>query len=246
MKNEYIKLSLKTSTCYLIKADNGYLLIDTGYNKDYDDFLDELNKNGVDIETINYLLLTHHHDDHAGFVNKLLVDTNLTIICHYLGKELLKTGENDMSRGGGYINKRMYYLIKIHKLFNPDWDLTFPPVYIREKDILIKGDNEELLKDIGINGRIIYTPGHTIDSISVILDDELIFCGDAAMSWPLWAGIKYCPIFVTDVNSLYNSWEKISQSGAKKVYPAHGDPFSIEKLEDNIGKYTNKSLVEFF
>ena len=243
MKDKFIKLSPGKTNCYLLKANDGYLLIDTGYDKDYNSFLTGLRKHNIDVTNINYLLLTHHHDDHSGFVNKLLKETDLTIICHKLAKELLETGKNNMSNGGGYINKRIYYLSRIYKLFNQDWNFTFPPVNLREKDILVKGDNNTLLKELGINAKIIYTPGHTIDSISVILDNEIIFCGDAAMSWPLWAGIKYCTIFITDVEQFYKSWEKIIKSGVKMVYPAHGNPFSIEMLKENIWKYTNESLV---
>lgn len=246
MKERFIRLKPGKTNCYLIRADKGYLLIDTGYEKDYKSFLVEIDKHGIDINEINYLLLTHHHDDHSGFVNKLLEKTDFKIIVHELAKELLKTGENDKSRGGGYINKRVYYLSKIYKLFNPDWDLTFPPVYIRKEDILVNGDNKNVLRDIGIDGRIIYTPGHTIDSISVIFNDEIIFCGDAAMSWPLWAGIKYCTIFITDLDQFYRSWEKIIKSGVKIVNPAHGEQFEIKKLEQNIWKYKKESLVKFF
>jgi len=243
MKETFLKINPGITNSYLIKGNDGYLLIDTGYGKDYKSFLSELNKHNININNINYLLLTHHHDDHSGFANKLLEDNNIKIICHKYAKELLKTGKNDKSRGGGYINKRIYYLLKLYKLFNPDWTLSFPPVCIREKDILVDGDNESILKNIGIDGKIIYTPGHTIDSISVILEDEIIFCGDAAMSWPLWAGIKYCTIFITDIGQFYRSWEKIIKTGVKMVYPAHGMEFSIEKLINNIWKYGNKSLV---
>ncbi len=198
------------------------------------------------MDDINYLFLTHHHDDHSGFAKKLLAYTDIKIIADHHAGELLKKGENDKSRGGGYINKRMYYLSKLYKLFNPDWDLTFPPLELEKNDILIDGDNDKVLRDIGIEGKILYTPGHTIDSISLLLDNGIIFCGDAAMSWPLWAGIKYCPIFVTNVDILYDSWQKIIKSSAKKIYPSHGEPFNIEKLRKNIGEYNNNSLVEFF
>ena len=245
MKNKFVALNPGKTNCYLIQSNSGYLLIDTGYEKDYSNFLKELDTKEIGVSEINYLLLTHHHDDHSGFTTDLLTDTEVKIIAHKLAEDLLKTGENDKTHGGGYINKRVYYLSKIYKLLNPDWDLTFPPVKLRNVDILINGDNKEVLRNIGINGTILYTPGHTIDSISVLLDNGLIFCGDAAMSWPLWAGIKYCTIFITDVSEFYKSWEKIIESGAKKLYPAHGNPFKIENLRKNIWEYSNDSLVDF-
>jgi hypothetical protein len=50
---------------------------------------------------------------------------------------------------------------KLYKLLNPDWDLTFPPLELRKDDIIVKDDNREILKQIGIDGTILYTPGHT-------------------------------------------------------------------------------------
>ncbi len=246
MKNEFVTLSPGKTNCYLIQVNNGYLLIDTGYEKDYSNFLKELDEREIEVSEINYILLTHHHDDHSGFTNNLLKETEVKIIAHEYAEALLKIGENDKTRGGGYINRRVHYLSKIYKLLNPDWDLTFPPVRLRDNDILISGDNKGILRKIGIDGTILYTPGHTIDSISVLLDNGVIFCGDAAMSWPLWAGIKYCTIFITDINKFYGSWEKIIENGAKEVYPSHGKPFEIKKLKENIWEYSNDSLVEFF
>lgn len=247
MGGKFTKISPGKTNCYLIEAANGYLLIDTGYEKDYNNFLDELDSHQIRVDEISYLLLTHHHDDHAGFVNKLLKDTRLTIIAHKLAEELLKTGENDQTRNGGIINKRMYYLFLFGRKFIPNvFELTFPPVFLRDKDILVEGEEEEVLKSIGVNGKILHTPGHTVDSISVVYGNDTIFCGDAAMSWPLWAGIKYHTIFITDVDEYYRSWEKIIESGVKKIYPSHGKPFSVDKLKENKGEFSNEDLISFF
>ncbi|MEW6623047.1 MAG: MBL fold metallo-hydrolase [Bacillota bacterium] len=88
--------------------------------------------------------------------------------------------------------------------------------------LMIDGDNDIFLRRIGISGKIIYTPGHTIDSMCVVLDNGVVLCGDAAMSWPLWAGIRYCAIFVTDIDKYYESWKKIIANKGQVVYPSHG------------------------
>jgi len=247
MADDHITINLSQTNCYLLESDDGYLLIDTGYEKDYNTFLKELKKKNLELSQINHLLLTHHHDDHVGFVNKLLNKTDLKIIAHQQAKELLKKGENDHTRGGGIINRRVYFIFKFGKLFIPDlFGLTFPPVHLRDKDILIEGDDKNVLKSIGIDGKILYTPGHTIDSISVLMDDDRIFCGDAAMSFGLWLGTKYHTIFITDLIQYYKSWKKIMKHGAKKLYPSHGKPFTIDKLKKNLGEYEPDSLIEFF
>ena len=37
---------------------------------------------------------------------------------------------------------------------------------------------EKFLKDLGIDGKIIYTPVHSEDSISIILDEGIALVGD--------------------------------------------------------------------
>ena len=43
------------------------MAIDTSFAEYYDKFLEKLQVINIDPSEIKYLLLTHHHDDHAGF-----------------------------------------------------------------------------------------------------------------------------------------------------------------------------------
>jgi hydroxyacylglutathione hydrolase len=45
------------------------------------------------------------------------------------------------------------------------------------------------------------------------------------------------------MDEYYKSWEIIIASGAKKIFPAHGKPFSVDKLKTNIGKNKEKDLI---
>lgn len=247
MSNKFIKLDSGKTNSYLIKGDNGYLLIDTGYEAHYSGFLKEITEHDIKLQEINYLLLTHHHDDHSGFVKKILNDCELKIIAHDNAENLLRKGENDKTNGGGIINRKMYFVFKFGQWFIPNlFNLTFPPLKLREKDILVNKDDNEILKRIGINGDILFTPGHTIDSISLLMFEGSLFCGDLAANLPAWLDIKYCPPFVTDLEILYQSWQKIIGSRAKKVYPSHGQPFEVEKLREYMNDYKNEDLIKFF
>ena len=77
---------------------------------------------------------------------------------------------------------------------------------------------------------MLYHPG----SISVVLDSGDAFVGDMAMNGlPLTIGPNL-PIFAEDLSALKDSWRKLIDMGVKKIYPAHGKPFSIEKLMKKI------------
>lgn len=243
---EPIKISLSMSTTYLLPALGGYLQVDTGYERDYSLYRAKLEKLGVPVGDIRYLILTHHHDDHAGFLNDLTRDTSLTIIAHEKARELLKTGANDKSCGGGYVNSFVRYIADAKMQLDPRWTLTFPPFDMRPSDLLIGADDDASLRCFGVAGKLLYTPGHSIDHLTVLLDTGEVFCGDAAASFLLIAGIKYCTVFMTNMKDAYRSWQKILDAGGRMIYPAHGKPFPARKLVENMGKIRTQDLVKFF
>lgn len=247
MVNKTLYFKLSKGYCFLLGTKDGYMLIDTGY--DYDDklFETEMKRNSVSYQDIAYIFLTHHHDDHSGLV-KFIIEKNLKVkvIMNRQCAELIKTGENDKTRGGGFVNRRIYYLSKVHKLLHPEWSLTFPPYTARVCDIVYESYNNDVLQKIGVPGRVIYTPGHTIDSVCILMDDGRLFAGDAAANYLNFAGTKYSPLFITDTEEYYKSWEKIIALGAKMIYPTHGKPFSVNKLKENIWKVKSENLVRFF
>ncbi len=71
------------------------------------------------------------------------------------------------------------------------------------------GDDGDVLRSIGLPANILYTPGHSIDHQVLILDRGEVFCGDAAASMLLFAGTRYCTVFMTDMETAYQSWQKM-------------------------------------
>lgn len=249
MSMQVICLKLSKTNCFLIKAKDGYLLIDTGYESDLDIFNQELLKNSISIKDINYLLLTHHHDDHSGLVSYLVENNDkIRVIMHRFSIELLSAGKNanllrPKNERGGIPNNIVRLILVIRKWLKPNWTLTFPAYKVRDEDIIVEDDDNCLLRELGINGKIVYTPGHTKDSISVVLDDGSCYCGDSAMNNLLvnMSGSKYMTISIDNLNEYYNSWLKLLANNLTIVYPAHGKTFMAEKLKQNIWK--TKRLV---
>ena len=244
MKPMIIPLSM--SNIFLLPCQGGYLQVDAGYEHDYPIYRKNLSKAGVALESVRYLVLTHHHDDHAGFLNALTRDAAIAIIAHKQAEALLKTGKNDKTRGGGYINGFIKFVADIKMRFDPLWTLTFPPFTLREQDILLAGDDDQVLRQLGLAGRVLSTPGHCVDHIAIVLDSGEAFCGDAAASFLLWAGTHYCTVFMTDMEAAYHSWQKMLDAGAQTIYPAHGRPFPADRLRQNMGRIQTKALARFF
>jgi hydroxyacylglutathione hydrolase len=220
------KVRLGFTWCYLLKCTDGYLLIDTSYPNYFPKFQKSIAKLGIDVSEIKYLLLTHHHDDHAGFAAELVNKTGCRVIAHHSAIAPLKQGESEDTMQP--VNRRVKFIFSLFQLFHQQF--RFSPLIIGENDIILTGDDLDLLKSIGINGKILHTPGHSQDSISVILSDGNAFVGDVAMNFLRLTGTGHRPIYVEDINIVYESWQRLIEQGAKVIYPSHGKPFYAREL----------------
>jgi len=242
-----IRISSGTTNAYALAADGGWLVIDTGYARDQRRFMRALVRQAVRVEDIAYLLLTHHHDDHSGLVDHLTrQNPAIRVIVHERSVPLLAGGSNDVSQGGYWINRWVWFLAGLKKLFTPEWDFRFPPYRLRPNDIVVRSPRDETtLRDIGIPGTIVATPGHTADSLSVLLDCGDAFVGDAAASFLGFARTRHCVVFLTDLDEYYRSWELLMDLGAKTIHPAHGAAFGVESLRRDLRKNTRAGLVPY-
>jgi glyoxylase-like metal-dependent hydrolase (beta-lactamase superfamily II) len=79
-------------------------------------------------------------------------------------------------------------------------------------------ESRPVLEGIGIPGEILHTPGHSDDSVSLLLDDGSAFTGD--LTHPALAGER-------DAAVVSASWRLLRERGATRVYPAHGPVWSM-------------------
>ena len=111
---------------------------------------------------------------------------------------------------------------------------NYPGLKVRKEDFILEGDCSKNSLDLGIAGKIISTPGHSSDSISIVFNDGNAIVGDVAMNLFNLGETKYRPFFIQDINEIYKSWRKLIKFGAKIIFPAHGKPFAADKLSKKI------------
>jgi len=150
---------------------------------------------------IRYILLTHHHDDHAGFLRSLIEDSEARLIAHEKAAPHLLEGAHHMDME--YLNACTEITLRLYSLFRRH---TYPSYRVRDDDILIRGDETQLLEEIGVEGEILCTPGHTDDSITLLMSKGDAFVGDAAMNFLGFCGIRYRPIVYRSIDEAYRSW----------------------------------------
>ncbi len=146
--------------------------------------------------------------------------TGAKVIVHKNEKDILEKGKLSIPPSVTLWGKILgYFINKMCK------KLTIEPC---EVDIVI--ENDYPLEEFGIDGKIVFTPGHSDGSISVVLNSGDAFVGDMAINKFPMTFKPNLPIFGIDMSVLINSWKKLINIGVNNIYPAHGKSFSVEKI----------------
>jgi len=219
-------IRLGVTNCYIIRH-KGVILIDTGVPGKAGSFVKACRKQNILPEEIGLILITHAHWDHIGSAKDIKELTGAKLALHINEQEWLEKPAIHIPPGatawGRTFSKIMFSVRKRIKL---------QPVKV---DIPLKSNNFSL-SDYGIPGEIIYTPGHSTGSTSILLETGEAFVGDLAMNaFPMRLN-PGLPIFADSLEIVKESWRNLLNRGAKKVYPAHGKPFSAEVIRRIINK----------
>ncbi|MHA1396604.1 MAG: MBL fold metallo-hydrolase [Candidatus Heimdallarchaeaceae archaeon] len=206
---EILSLSLGVAKSYLLRTSKGYILIDTGVPGKEKKFMKFLKKQGINPKEIKLIIVTHVHSDHVGSLKAIQKLTNAKVLVHEKGYEYLTQGKSSLVKPTSTFIEKLLSLLPARNRF-------FEKI---KPDITIN-DNFSL-EEYGLKGKIIHTPGHTKESISVLDDKENAFIGDLAMAFPLKfsAGL---PIIAEDLEEVKKSWRLLLNEGVKNFYLSHG------------------------
>ena len=213
-----IKLGVTWS--YIIRAE-GAILIDGGAPKQAKNFMKGIETLSIKPEDIQLIVITHGHWDHIGSAKEIKEITGAKIALHRNEKDWLEKSLKPLPPA---VTPWGRIFAKIMAMFLP-----FVHVPATTVDVVL-GDEELSLVEYGIPGTIIPTPGHSMGSVSVLLETGDAFVGDLAMNgFPMRIG-PGLPIFAEDLQKVRKSWQLLLERGAVTVYPAHGKPFSVDAI----------------
>jgi len=225
MPAKIIDIESGINTCYVIK-EKGTIMVDGGPPKMKATFLKRMKDAAVDPDEIQLIVLTHGHFDHVGSAKEIQEITGAKIAIHAKDSLDLEQGYSKWPKGvttWGKISSSIFKrLLKNQMAFNKV-----------QADIILD-DNDLLLNKYGVAGKIIYTPGHTLGSVSILLDSGELFAGCLTHNrFPLTFR-PALPIYAENIELVKESWRKVIDAGAKLVYPAHGKPFSADIIKKYI------------
>jgi glyoxylase-like metal-dependent hydrolase (beta-lactamase superfamily II) len=223
-----IPIQLGIVKSFLIKG-NKTVIVDTGYPGYSEQILDHLRKNSIAPSDVSLIIITHGHIDHYGSADELRKLTGTPVAMHRADAEYIREGTH-------YIGMPTCFSARIFKALFIKTD----PMQTKslEADIVFETDID--LKDFGVVGRIIHTPGHTAGSVSVILAGGTAIIGDLMMGGIIRRGTPHSPLFANNLSQLKESIRRVLALSPKIIHPSHGGPFTREAVEMLIGKMVRK------
>jgi hydroxyacylglutathione hydrolase len=210
------------SNVFLLTNGKQNILIDTSSQKHWNNLEKRLNH--LNITHIDYLILTHTHFDHAGNARKIKDKYTALVIVDKNEASYLMSGDNIIPNGTNVITRFLVNLFATK---------IFPRLRYESCPYDLMVDSIFDLKDFGFNAYIIHTPGHTIGSMSVVVDNEVAIVGDAMFGIFKWSVF---PPFANDIKQMINSWKLLLDTNCSVFLPAHGSANSRSLVQNDYDK----------
>ncbi len=218
-------LKFDLNRCYLIQGKQT-IMIDGAPPGKGKSFLKQLKKLGIGPDEIKLIILTHGDFDHIGSAKVIKKITGAKLAIHEKDMKNLEKGIFQWPPGVTKWGKISRFILKPFMERINQFEGVKP-------DIVFTG-NDFTLKEYGIDGKVIYTPGHTPGSVSVVLSNGDVFAGCMAQNSLPFTLRPQFQVYATDIEQLKASWRKLIDRGAKTIWPGHGNPFHISEITEKL------------
>ena len=183
-----VNVGYRSTNYWVVSADKKRLIIDLGWPGTMGIMRANLKRMDVPLDELQYCLATHYHIDPAGLAQEFKQAGVPLLVLHVQTQSipLMKTW------------------------IKPEDQHT--EITLNDNITISSAESRQLLGRIGIPGEILHTPGHSEDSVSLLLDDGSGFTGD--LTHPEFIGEE-------DEEIVSASWRSLRERGATTVYPGH-------------------------
>jgi hydroxyacylglutathione hydrolase len=203
-----------TVNCYLVPAENGFVLFDTGPTGQRSAVERKLTEAGCRPGDLKLIALTHGDFDHCGNAAYLREAFGAPVALHPDDDGMVEQG--DMYSGRQQPNPITRALTGLFARL-PEGDRFTPDVHLEE------GDD---LTGYGLDATVIHIPGHSSGSIGYLTAGSDLIGGDLlgnVREPQLWS-------IMDDLDAAHASVRKLTGYDIRTIHPGHGQPITAEQL----------------
>lgn len=210
------------SNCFLVQAEDGFVLIDTGVAYKRTVVERELQKAGCGAGDLKAIVLTHGDFDHAGNGAFLRKKYGAPIAMHPSDAGMVRRG--DMAHSGKTKPDRITamgrVIVGMGRLTtlatSRDFDCFSPDRYL---------EDGQSLSEYGFDAKVLHLPAHSWGSIGVLTPGGELFCGDLIYNF-----FRPNQVWIDNLAAARAGVERLKALGVRTVYPGHGRSFPWEKF----------------
>lgn len=189
-----VNVGYRSTNFWVVSTGRNRLLVDLGWPGKAAALFANLDRMGVPLAEIRYGLATHYHIDHAGAAQDLKLR----------GVPLL------------VMEEQVQAIPRMKQWIKPADNYT--EISTHDNVVIACTDSRSFLADIGIEGEILHTPGHSDDSVSLVLDIGCAFTGDLTLE---------SMVATEDPGVVARSWQLLRDRGVTTIYAGHGSPYYL-------------------
>jgi endoribonuclease LACTB2 len=185
-----VNVGYDSTNYYVLEGGQGArLLVDVGFPGTLPKLQAALKRKSLALADLTAVVATHYHPDHAGLIQELKP----------LGLQHL------------VLEPQLAAIPALQQHLKPD--SGYVPITTSDATILPLSQTRAWLARLGLVGEIIATPGHSADSVSLVLDDGQAFTGDLTL-----------PMLAQEDNAavIQASWAQLHRLGVCILHPGHG------------------------
>lgn len=236
---------------YCIKGDDGYTLIDCGWDTDeaWDALTDQLGQIGADVKDVAHLIVTHIHPDHYGLSGRLKKATGCEVVLHEREQSMV---DRRYTNPEGLVNEMDEWLRRQgvpESLVKELHGASMPArqfVNVAEPDTRIKGGEKRRIGPYTLEA--LWTPGHSPGHICLLERDAgFMMTGDHVLP-TITPNVSLHPQQQGNpLGDYIESLEKIKPLNIRRGLAAHEHviedlPKRLEELEEHHDQRLNEML----
>ena len=184
-----VNVGYQSTNFWVVSAGRSRLLVDLGWPGMVGRLLANLERADIPLAEVRYGVATHYHMDHAGAAEDLK-QRGMRLIVLEQQVRAIPAMKQWTKPGDGYTE-----------------------IVPQGNVVLTCAASRPFLAGLGIAGEILHTPGHSGDSVSLVLDNGWAFTGD------LTPETLATP---ENADAIARSWRLLREHGATTVYAGHG------------------------